>query len=44
MSKNQAFLKSGTKNSDLYGQSIHVIINRHFIIPYSRDNHIKEFL
>jgi len=41
MSKNQAFLKSGTKNSDLYGQSIHVIINRHFIIPYGEENNIK---
>lgn len=41
MSKNQAFLKSGTKNSDLNGQSIHVIINRHFFISYGEENNIK---
>lgn len=41
MSKNQAFLISGAINNDLNGQSIYVIINRHFFIPYGEENNIK---
>lgn len=41
MSKNQAFLISGTINNDLNGQNIHVFISRHFFIPYGEENNTK---
>lgn len=41
MSKNQALLISGIIRSDLTGQNIYVIYNRHFFIPYGEEYNIK---